>query len=903
MTDATTFSYTGNGTSGIFIWGAQLNVANAPVNLLTFSEQFDDAVWTRLNTTVTANTVIAPNGTLTADSVFESSDTVVTNHGIYRASSLDFTAGTTYTTSAYVKNRSGSRSFRLDFPSAAFSGGPSAFFDLQSGAVLSGTGATITNVGDGWYRCSFTQTATSTASSRFLTFGLGSGTTRDYVGDGTSGIFIWGAQLNTGSTALPYVATTSSIYLPPSYNSTTPKNLLGFTQEFDNAAWTKSNSFVQTNLVFWSEDVSNGYWSKLGGGTAVNSNTFNFTSTYGSGYEAGVTAAAGSTMTASVEVAGSGTIQICVVDGSGAFGTTATTITLTSTPTRYTVTRTLVDANAILRVRNISGVAVNGVTCGKMQLVFGSVPGDYQVTTSAAAAVQYSDPNGTRTADKLVEDTAASTTHRVFNGSAVTIPTTGPSANTIYVKAGERTAVRLTDNDLVGADFDLLTGAVSNIASGATATATSVGGGWWRLSLVRTCATVNGRVVLYLLSGGTVTYTGDGTSGIYVWGAQLSNSASVDSYVYNPQAAPTSTAYYGPRFDYNPTTLAANGLLIEQQSTNLFLNSSSLSGVSFSNGTRAADQLVAPDGTVTGSVISGTGGGVATWTTNATATGTSMTFTVYVKVGLSSTRNTFTFLMRNDTTGTNFVAGSFSTLTGAISGLGWTSTNVGNDWYRIAYTNSGSEIISVGNSITCYFGATGGIVFATTDRLGLWGAQLEAGSFATSYIPTVASQVTRAADNASMLGDNFSTWFNATEGTISSEASCFGLRAAGNGVVGISDGTTSNRFGTYVLSTNNAVVNYMLTGGVLQAEFVVNSAAANSSVFTSAFGYKANDFAASVNGGAALTDTSGSIATVNRLLIGNIYDVAATNWLNGWVRSISYYPTRLPNATLVSITA
>jgi hypothetical protein len=89
----------------------------------------------------------------------------------------------------------------------------------------------------------------------------------------------------------------------------------------------------------------------------------------------------------------------------------------------------------------------------------------------------------------------------------------------------------------------------------------------------------------------------------------------------------------------------------------------------------------------------------------------------------------------------------------------------------------------------------------------------------------------------------------------------------------------------------------------LQAEFVVNSAAANSSVFTSAFGYKANDFAASVNGGAALTDTSGSIATVNRLLIGNIYDVAATNWLNGWVRSISYYPTRLPNATLVSITA
>jgi hypothetical protein len=566
----------------------------------------------------------------------------------------------------------------------------------------------------------------------------------------------------------------------------------------------------------------------------------------------------------------------------------------------------LVPSSSASRAQTWNPLGTESVYIWGAQLVQGSVPGDYQVTTSAAAAVQYSDPNGTRTADKVVENTAAGVAHRVQQTINIT---SAASTLTAYLQAGERTWGHLRLDDAAStkfAYFDLATGQLGSVTSGATSSISSVGSGWYRCSITLTApaATASGVVVIGPTTGNNVnTYTGDGTSGIYIWGAQLSNSASVDPYVYNPQAAPTSTAYYGPRFDYNPTTLAANGLLIEQQSTNLFLNSSSLSGVSFSNGTRAADQLVAPDGTVTGSVISGTGGGVATWTTNATATGTSMTFTVYVKVGLSSTRNTFTFLMRNDTTGTNFVAGSFSTLTGAISGLGWTSTNVGNDWYRIAYTNSGSEIISVGNSITCYFGATGGIVFATTDRLGLWGAQLEAGSFATSYIPTVASQVTRAADNASMLGDNFSTWFNATEGTISSEASCFGLRAAGNGVVGISDGTTSNRFGTYVLSTNNAVVNYMLTGGVLQAEFVVNSAAANSSVFTSAFGYKANDFAASVNGGAALTDTSGSIATVNRLLIGNIYDVAATNWLNGWVRSISYYPTRLPNATLVSITA
>jgi hypothetical protein len=61
--------------------------------------------------------------------------------------------------------------------------------------------------------------------------------------------------------------------------------------------------------------------------------------------------------------------------------------------------------------------------------------------------------------------------------------------------------------------------------------------------------------------------------------------------------------------------------------------------------------------------------------------------------------------------------------------------------------------------------------YAGTNRqIYAWGAQVEAGAFATSYIPTVASQVTRSADSAVMTGTNFSSWYNASEGTFYCEA-------------------------------------------------------------------------------------------------------------------------------------
>lgn len=180
-------------------------------------------------------------------------------------------------------------------------------------------------------------------------------------------------------------------------------------------------------------------------------------------------------------------------------------------------------------------------------------------------------------------------------------------------------------------------------------------------------------------------------------------------------------------------------------------------------------------------------------------------------------------------------------------------------------------------------------------------------AFATSYIPTQVSQVTRAADNASMLGDNFATWYNPTQGTFYTNGDrIYGgnayaaLAVARNAAAGLNDridiglGTgPGGGAGIYRMTVS--------AGGVVQADLGDLSAFSANAPYKGAIAYATNDFASSVQGGTVNTDTSGSVpSNVNSMDIGNRN---SSSHLNGHIRSISYYPTRLPNATLQSITA
>jgi hypothetical protein len=179
-------------------------------NLLTFSEQFDNAAWTKSNLTVTANAAIAPNGTMTAEKIIGTA----INATHIALQQVSFPTNTIATCSIYAK------AAELSF---LYVGGlgrtPSAnegyvFFNLSNGTVgVSDAGYTgsMSNEGNGWYKLTVNAPIMATSTLREFRIGVtNTNGVQSYLGDGTSGVFVWGAQLNTGSVALPYTPTTTT---------------------------------------------------------------------------------------------------------------------------------------------------------------------------------------------------------------------------------------------------------------------------------------------------------------------------------------------------------------------------------------------------------------------------------------------------------------------------------------------------------------------------------------------------------------------------------------------------------------------------------------------------------------------------------------------------------------------
>lgn len=190
-----------------------LLIEEARTNFLLYSEQIDNAAWSKVRSTVSANATMSPDGSTNADRLTEDSS-ASTDHYVIQ-SYASFTYGTTYTVSVFAK--ADSRSIvDLWIPGSVFSDGTVrvASFNLATGAIV--TGGTVLNVtmtpaGNGWYRCSmtFTATAAGTVASAALTR-LNNGVSSYYSGDGTSGLYVWGGMLETGSFLTSYIPTTSA---------------------------------------------------------------------------------------------------------------------------------------------------------------------------------------------------------------------------------------------------------------------------------------------------------------------------------------------------------------------------------------------------------------------------------------------------------------------------------------------------------------------------------------------------------------------------------------------------------------------------------------------------------------------------------------------------------------------
>ena len=363
-----------------------------------------------------------------------------------------------------------------------------------------------------------------------------------------------------------------------------------------------------------------------------------------------------------------------------------------------------------------------------------------------------------------------------------------------------------------------------------------------------------------------------------------------------------------PRFDYDPVTLAPRGLLIEEARTNLLTYSDQFNNAAWSTSgaTITANATASPDGTANADALveDASTGLHITQQFFTFLNATAYTVSVYIK---ASTRTWVQVALP----AAAFTAsqGGFFNLTGAGS-LGTVTgtptsrsiTAVGNGWYRITITATstaaaGGNIAIVAASAdgtTSYTGTNGAIA------LFAYGAQLEAGSFATSYIPTVASTVTRNADVATMTGTNFSSWYNQSEGTFVVDYDQIAATASQIKALFIaSDGTSNNRVYGYIGNTGQPTL-LVTNGGVTQAN-PNNAIIASGPATKTAFGYKLDDFAIVTAGAAAATDVSGTVPlTTNRLDIGCFGTGTQTN---GHIRTIAYYNTRLPNAQLQTLTA
>lgn len=179
-------------------------------NLVLRSEEFNDASWILSNSSITANTAISPSGTLTADKLVE--NTANSTHRIIQAIS-GLIPLSTYTISIYAKADGRESIYIQDGGSATNS---LTFYNLTTGTFIKSTNtshisASMILVGNGWYKCSLTYAVPVGVSLISWIFGINISTAQPtYLGDGTSGIYIYGAQLEAGAYPTSYIPTTSA---------------------------------------------------------------------------------------------------------------------------------------------------------------------------------------------------------------------------------------------------------------------------------------------------------------------------------------------------------------------------------------------------------------------------------------------------------------------------------------------------------------------------------------------------------------------------------------------------------------------------------------------------------------------------------------------------------------------
>jgi len=453
-----------------------------------------------------------------------------------------------------------------------------------------------------------------------------------------------------------------------------------------------------------------------------------------------------------------------------------------------------------------------------------------------------------------------------------TVNFSGVHTVSFYLKAGTKNWSRLLF--LTGsnprADFDLSSnGTVHNIGGGAiTADITDVGSGWYRCSIT---AVLSGStpIYLYIAQGNNNTdFVGDNTAGIYIQDAQLEQGLVATDVIETT----TSAVYTGitdnvPRLDYDGD---CPSLLLEPARTNFLLASEYFDSSSgWSRGgtiTQTDNYGISPDGKRNSTRLQ-LGNDALVYRNLATPFDGARS--LYVK----STSGSGTIqLLANHTNTDNIFT-------------------IDENWQRVEL----SDVQQV--SQIYYLVDTRGGSNTTIFDIEVWGAQYESGSYATSYIPTYGTSVTRNADLCNNAGD--STIFNDEEGVLYFEAASISTSDTNDKYISITDGTTNNvvniNFGS-----GNLIRCAIRSNGVGGDNLDYSTTSFNTSDFVKvAISWTSTNARVFINGTKIHTDSN----SINPLILNVIDFVYLSSPFHGKVKSLAYFNRALTDTELADLTS
>lgn len=577
--------------------------------------------------------------------------------------------------------------------------------------------------------------------------------------------------------------------------------------------------------------------------------------------------------------------------------------------------------------RGTPGTYYDGVTHAKAEenlLSYSEDFSQWEQNQNTIDSTLYYAPDGSQTASKIIADSTSANhwmlrDENISSGKTYTMSIYAKAAGYNYLTIFEST--RFTDDSTGWVTFNLTgDGSMVYATDIVSHSITNVGNDWYRCSVTAIATSDgNGRFGIKprpdTQGGMNPAFTGDDSSGMLFWGAQLEQRDGVTSYTattgtpitkYQPKLM--TAAADRARFDHDPITGESKGLLIEEQRTNLIEYSEDFlldgwfknqNDPNFKYLFIEEASTVSPGGEVDASKIYITQGmpstGAGFIEVNFSLTdNTIYTASVYAKKA-EYKKLSFQFNVKDGSYSSVAVDLNDGIISSSNAVVDSSIEHVGNGWYRIEFSFDSKSGATTPRMILQVRNDDGVANLETNKGIYIWGAQLEEGSFPTSYIKTTGASATRSADNASITGENFSSWYRQDEGSIYSEVSTFD-NSNGSSRIVFSNGTYDNRFmltnygDNFMFTASNGVTQSLFTGPTILNKFIKKAAA-----------FKEDDFAGSIQDFNDFTDTNAKMPIgIDRV---HFHNVAATaNYINGHIKKLAYYPQRLTNEQLQNLT-